>query len=266
MQDVQLIATDMDHTLLTEAGELPPDFGHTLDRIENAGIQFAIASGRPIYTLRKLFPEHYQKLVLICDNGGVIMDRGEIVAKNLLPNDAIQAMCAAVLAHSDGRPMICGIDGAVASTADQQYDDVYREFYHELRYVDDLRTWQGEADKLTIYLPNRDSEQVFEDVVKPQFGDQFSTAVSGPDWIDIMPKHVNKGTAMAAIGRRRGIGADAMMAFGDTFNDAQMLSYVKYGYLVANANPGMRQYAHLHTASNDEYGVVKVIDKVLAAQ
>lgn len=264
MLDVQLIATDMDHTLLTEAGELPPHFDQKLDALEQAGIQFAIASGRPLYTLKAIFPQHADRLVLISDNGGVIADRGEIVAKNLLPQNAIKAMVQTALSQTDVRPMICAVDGAIAPSSDRQYDGVYREFYHNLDYLDDLSQWQGEADKVTLYLPNGDAEQVFEDVIQPQFGDQFSAAVSGPVWIDIMPQNVNKGTAMAQIGELRGISAAHMMAFGDTFNDAQMLSYVKYGYLMANANPGMAPYAHYHTGSNDEYGVVQVLDQVLA--
>lgn len=266
MRDVQLIATDMDHTLLTEAGELPPHFDQKLDALENAGIQFAIASGRPLYTLKEIFPKHADSLVLISDNGGVIADRGQIVVKNLLPRDAILAMVQTALSHTDVRPMICAIDGAVAPSSDCQYDAVYREFYHNLDYLDDLSQWQGEADKVTLYLPNGDAERVFAEVIQPQFGDQFSAAVSGPVWIDIMPNNVNKGTAMAQIGKLRNITPDQMMAFGDTFNDAQMLSYVKYGYLMANANPGMAPYADLHTGSNDEYGVVQVLDQVLAAK
>lgn len=266
MLDVQLIATDMDHTLLTEAGELPPHFDQTLDALDQAGIQFAIASGRPLYTLKAIFPKHADSLVLISDNGGVIADRGRIVAKNLLPQAAIMQMVQTALSQTDVRPLICGIDGAIAPSIDRQYDSVYREFYHNLDYLDDLSDWQGEADKVTLYLPNGDAEQVFANVIQPQFGDRFSAAVSGPVWIDIMPQHVNKGTAMAQIGKLRHIAPEHMMAFGDTFNDAQMLSFVKYGYLVANANPGMAPYAHLHTGSNDDYGVVQVLKQVLAGQ
>ncbi|WP_390404339.1 HAD family hydrolase [Lacticaseibacillus jixiensis] len=266
MQEVKLIATDMDHTLLTEAGELPPYFGQKLDALAQAGVQFAVASGRPLYTLKELFAAHQAELVLICDNGAVIADHGQIVAKQLLPHAAIMAMVEAVTSQTDGHAMICALDGAVAASGDRPYASVYQEFYHNLNFMDDLSTWQGEADKVTIYLPNGDAEQVFKQVIAPQFGAQFSAAVSGPVWIDIMPKGVNKGTAMARIGALRNIAPSEMMAFGDTFNDKEMLSYVKYGYLVANANPGMAQYATYRTGSNEEYGVVQVIDQVLAAK
>lgn len=265
MQDVKLIATDMDHTLLTEAGELPPAFGDKLDALKAKGIQFAIASGRPLYTLKALFPKHHDQMVLICDNGAVIADHGQVIAKHLLPQATILDICATVTRQVNGHPLICGLDGAVGATADQQFDGVFREFYHRLTYRDDLQSWSGEADKVTIYLPDGNAEAVFEQLIKPRYGADFSAAVSGPVWIDIMPKNINKGTAMAQIGQRKAISADQMMAFGDTFNDAQMLSYVRYGYLVANANPGMAAYARYRTASNDDYGVVQVLDQVLGA-
>ena len=38
MEDIRLIASDMDHTLLTETSELPPDFHSYVDRLNQAGI------------------------------------------------------------------------------------------------------------------------------------------------------------------------------------------------------------------------------------
>ena len=53
MQNVKLIASDMDQTLLTSAGTLPPHFDRYLHRLGEAGIEFAVASGRPLYTLQE---------------------------------------------------------------------------------------------------------------------------------------------------------------------------------------------------------------------
>ncbi|WP_461223962.1 Cof-type HAD-IIB family hydrolase [Lacticaseibacillus suihuaensis] len=266
MKDIKFIATDMDHTLLTEAGTLPPHFGDYLDRLEALGIQFAIASGRPLYTLQNLFPDHKDRLTLICDNGAVVSHRGRILDKVLMPQAAYQDMASFVKAHTDGRPLVCGINAAIADEKDRQYDAVYREFYHNLTFVPDAAAWTGEADKVTIYLPNGDARATFDQQIAPRYGTRFSAAVSGPVWIDIMMKGVNKGTAIQAIGTKLGIAPSQMMAFGDTFNDAEMLSTVGYGYLVANAHPDMARFAKYRTASNNDYGVLKVLDQVIAAQ
>ncbi len=167
--------------------------------------------------------------------------------------------------ETDGLPLICGIDEAIGQTKDQQYDSVYREFYHQLSYREDLSSWTGEADKVTIYLPNGDAKAVFNDVIKPRFGQNFSAAISGPVWIDIMMPGINKGNGMRAIGKQMGITTDEMMAFGDNFNDAEMLKAVKYSYLVNNFAPGMEQYASYRTGTNEEFGVVQVLDQVIAA-
>ncbi|WP_225047234.1 HAD family hydrolase [Lacticaseibacillus kribbianus] len=265
MQNIKFIATDMDHTLLTEAGALPPHFEDYLDRLEALGIQFAIASGRPLYTLRNLFPRHKDRLTLIADNGAVVAHRGQILDKTLMPTADYQEIAQFVAANTDGRPLVCGLDAAIAAESDRQYDAVYREFYHNLDFVPDPAAWTGEANKVTIYLPKGDAQETFAAQIAPRYGARFSAAVSGPVWIDIMMKGVNKGTAIQAIGEKLGIATADMMAFGDTFNDAEMLATVGHGYLVANAAPGMEQYAKYRTASNAEYGVLQVLDQVIAA-
>ena len=54
MKNVKLIASDMDHTLLMENGKLPDGFFDYIDRLDEKGIRFVVASGRPMYTLRDI--------------------------------------------------------------------------------------------------------------------------------------------------------------------------------------------------------------------
>ena len=48
MKNVKLIASDMDHTLLMENGKLPDGFFDYIDRLDEKGIRFVVASGRPV--------------------------------------------------------------------------------------------------------------------------------------------------------------------------------------------------------------------------
>ena len=72
MQNVKLIASDMDQTLLTSEGTLPPHFDRYLQRLNQAGIEFVAASGRPLYTLQETFPHFTKQISLVCDNGGSV--------------------------------------------------------------------------------------------------------------------------------------------------------------------------------------------------
>ena len=51
MDHIGLIASDMDYTLLDENGQLPGGFAELFRALEEEGIYFAAASGRPLYTL-----------------------------------------------------------------------------------------------------------------------------------------------------------------------------------------------------------------------
>lgn len=266
MENVQLIATDMDHTLLTEKGELPPQIGDYIDALATVGVQFTIASGRPIYTLQTLFAEHKDQLAFICDNGGAVYLRGKNVYKSLIPTTDYRRMLRFTERAEGGHPLICGLDAAYIPKADHRFVPVYKTFYTNVKEVDDLSTVSAEADKFTIYFPENNSEDQYNQVYAPQFGNAYSVVVSGPDWVDIMNSGVNKGQGMRRLGAVLGVTTDQMMAFGDTFNDAEMLQTVKYGYRVANANPGIYPYANYVTGSNDDYGVLQVLDQVLAAK
>lgn len=265
LRDVRLIATDMDHTLLTEDSQLPPHFGDYLDRLAAVGVQVAIASGRPLYTLHTMFAQHQAQLAFISDNGGVIAARDEIISKNPLPTAAYQDMVRFMQTETAGFPLLCGLAGALGEQGTEQYDAVFREFYTNLDYVAGLANYVGPIVKVTIYLPAGDAQRVFDEQLQPRYGQDFSVAVSGDVWIDIMPKQVDKGLGMRLLGQKMGIGPEQMMAFGDNFNDAEMLATVKYSYLMANAKPAMRQFATYQTSSNEEYGVLQILDQVLAA-
>ena len=54
-----------------------------------------------------------------------------------------------------------------------------------------------------------------------------------------------------------------MMAFGDTYNDKEMLQTVKYSYLMGNADDDMLQYATYRADTNENYGVLQEIEKLL---
>ncbi|EPD09892.1 cof family hydrolase, partial [Lacticaseibacillus paracasei subsp. paracasei Lpp48] len=87
MQNVKLIASDMDQTLLTSAGTLPPHFDRYLHRLGEAGIEFAVASGRPLYTLQETFPHFSDQISMVCDNGGLVYSHGQLIGKSLIPEE-----------------------------------------------------------------------------------------------------------------------------------------------------------------------------------
>ncbi|MGC3955743.1 MAG: HAD family hydrolase [Propionicimonas sp.] len=265
MNSVRLIASDMDHTLLDGSGQLPPGFQDDLRRLEDAGIVFVAASGRPLYTLRAMFPES-DHIAFISDNGGTVTYRGEVLFQSLLPTASYQEMIELTLAQTTGVPMICGIESSYVWRGHLQHQAELRRFQTVIEFVDDLTQVDVPADKFTAHFADGSARHFYETVFQPAYGADFSVTVGGAAWTDVMNPGVNKGNALRVLADHLGLEHDQLMAFGDTDNDLEMLGSVHHSYAVSNADQAIHDIARFTTASNEEYGVTQVIRQVLAEQ
>ena len=84
-------------------------------------------------------------------------------------------------------------------------------------------------------------------------------AVSGDHWMDIMNQGVNKGSALQKLQKKLGITPEETMAFGDYYNDVEMLQQAAYSFVMENANPDLRPFGRYLAKSNREYGVAQAI-------
>ena len=265
MDHIRLIASDMDATLLDERSQLPPDFAETIRALAEQGILFAAASGRPLYTLETMFPELLEEIILIGDNGGAARWKGKDLFVSEMPAEGWRQLARSTKQAGDVG-LLCGLQAAYAEKRDERYDAVFKNFYTRVEYVDDLTAVEAAADKFTIYLPNDDSQEAFDrtyGAFHTGNGGAFSVAVAGRNWVDVMNPGVHKGAALARVGKLLGIPAASMMAFGDTYNDAEMLATAKYGFLMENGSEPLRAKVPFLAPSHRDYGVMQVLETVL---
>lgn len=263
MDRIRLIASDMDATLLDENSCLPEDFVPTVRALAGLGIHFAAASGRPLYTLEEMFPDLRQEMILIGDNGGAIRWNGEDLYTSEMPPEGWRALAQKTRQAGDAA-VLCGLESAYVERQYQQYDRVMKQFYTRVEYVDDLTAITAPADKFTIYLPRGNAQKAYDTLYGPACGTEFSVAVAGKNWVDIMNPGVHKGAALKILGQRLGIPESGMMAFGDTYNDAEMLHTARYGFLMENGSLPLRETVPFLAPPHWEQGVMQVLHKLLA--
>ena len=70
-----------------------------------------------------------------------------------------------------------------------------------------------------------------------RWGSRLTVVTGGPQWLDFMPKGVNKQKALRRLLELRGIQPEEVMVFGDNLNDTEMLEYAGVGAAVATAVP-----------------------------
>ena len=262
MDRIRLIASDMDATLLDEHSCLPPGFEQTVRALSAKGILFAAASGRPLYTLEAMFPTLLEEMVLIGDNGGAARWKGKSLFVSEMPAQGWRKL-ARITKRSGDVGLLCGLDAAYAEKQDAKYDAVFKNFYTRVEYVDDLTAVEAPADKFTVYLPADNAQEAYDTVYAAACGAEFSVAVAGKNWVDVMNPGVHKGAALAKLGAMLDIPRSSMMAFGDTYNDAEMLETAKYGFLMENGSRPLRERVPFLAPSHREYGVMQVLQRVL---
>ena len=71
---------------------------------------------------------------------------------------------------------------------------------------------------------------------------------SGMEWLDTIQEGVDKGSAMRALEKRFNVKPEEIMAFGDNYNDLEMLAEVKNGVAMENSPEAVKKLCPYRTA------------------
>ena len=88
------------------------------------------------------------------------------------------------------------------------------------------------------------------------------TCYSGSNFLEVISKYSSKGNSLKWICEKKGISLDNAAAFGDNFNDIEMIEYAGIGVAMANAEEMVKQKANYTTLSNEEDGVGNFLKNV----
>ena len=83
---------------------------------------------------------------------------------------------------------------------------------------------------------------------------------SEPFFLEIMPKNVDKAHSLQKLLNSVGLTSDSMICCGDGYNDLSMIEYAGLGVAMENAQPIIKESADFITRSNDEDGILHVVN------
>ena len=261
-KEIKLIATDMDGTLVNDAKEVPASFAPWV--LSHPDQQMVIASGRPYYTNEELFKEIKEHLIFIGDNGGLIYQRGQILAKAGITAEEAEFCLNLFKDEPLANPILCGASQAICHdpAGDQNFLKQLDTYYIKRRYVEDLdaEVNSDEIIKFTAYIEGGEAERIYRQL--PEMPGNLSAVLAGPEWIDIVNKDANKGAAMKKIANLKGIKKEETLAFGDYLNDLTMLEAAGTSYAMVNGHPDLKKIADHIAPSNNDEGVMQILRKL----
>lgn len=265
LDSIKLVATDMDLTLLADDKSMPAGVDERIDALAKNGVLFCAASGRPALALRESFPAHHQDMALVADNGASVYLRDELVYRDLIDRDLYHEVLALATATEGSVPVLCAFDDAYVLERDRCHEDVVSIYYRSITYVESFEELDVDSNKISIYFPGWDSKQKNDEVYSPAFASRLYLTCAGNEWLDFMNIGVDKGSGIRHLAQHLGIDLSEIAAFGDTYNDIPMLDIVGHSYVMANAAEHMHDHGKFLAPSNNEAGVLTVIDHIVDA-
>lgn len=267
----ELIAFDMDGTLLDSSKRVLPSSERAIADAADAGKTVAIASGRSPVMIEldqaSLGPVRYA----ICCNGTVLYDLEEhrVVSSASLPREAI---VAALDALGDEDAMIDVFQGrgffCQPSHVDRMPEfglGIYQPMYRATAWlVDDVRaTLLDPSESYQKFIFHLTSPEARERVVAAMAGVPVEMARSEVSSLEFSPQGVTKATGLLALADLLGIDRSATIAVGDADNDLDMLRAAGLGVAMGNANERAREAADVTVADNDHDGCAEAIRRFL---
>lgn len=82
-------------------------------------------------------------------------------------------------------------------------------------------------------------------------------------FIEIVPKGIDKAASIKVLIDKLNIPHENTIACGDGFNDLSMIKYAAVGVAMENAVDAVKENADYITASNNDDGIAKVVEKFI---
>ncbi|MDR2470971.1 MAG: Cof-type HAD-IIB family hydrolase [Treponema sp.] len=270
-EPVELIAFDLDGTILTAAKEITPRTREALRRARAAGIHLIPATGRQFFDIPAFIKEAASPF-LVANNGSQIyaMPEGDLIFEKVFDQEAALALLreareeealifaaheAVGIFDNRGRGYEAGLTDRIRSRGGWE---------HPMADLEALIREGKRIIKLVMLFEDTAKRNETWDRFRPR-GDLYVTSFA-PDNVEIMPVGINKGEALKMTAAKLGVPPERVMALGDSDNDREMLRFAGLGVAMANAPEDIRACARRVTLSCDEDGAAAAIEEVLASR
>lgn len=259
---VKLISVDMDGTFLNDDKEMSPEFDKVFKALKEKNVKFCAASGRQLASLKTVFDKYKDQMLFVAENGAVMEIDGQPIVNATLTREISDKFLARLKELDDMRILYCTSDYSYIDRTDDESMENARIYLPKFEIVKDVAHIEELPVKISVHSKNgyyNDFKLLVE-----EFSDEASICTSGFDWLDIVPKGTNKGTAIAKMQAMLGISPKETMAFGDQMNDLEMINQAYHSYAMDNAIDKIKQIARYTAPSNNEFGVVSTLKEVFA--
>jgi hypothetical protein len=249
---------------------VPPVTLEAIEDLRSSGVRFGLATGRDVCELNHIFAGESSAFSTgILSNGKKIFVDGELKSLTLIDHDGFVRLaeearhipntflCGYPLETDDTNPVWC-----FGATMDEIVP-FGKTFSFTGIALDEVPDEPIIGATIACSGPQ---EQLDETIARfAELTPQFDFAQPAPQWCDILPTGLNKGTALDMLISFLSLTKDEVMVFGDADNDLDLLMSVTNSVAVANATPAAKKAARWHVGACADHAVAAALHELAHA-
>ncbi len=266
--EYEILVLDLDGTLTNSEKKITPATRDALIKIQENGKKVVLASGRPTYGVLPL--AHELKLneygsYILSFNGARITDChshnllfNKTVPDGILPGlfEIVKEFPVDIITYTD--------DKIISGNTLTKYTELESRINHmpvvqSADFVGDI------SFPVNKYLLTGEPELIaqLKEKLTAKYHSYLNIYCSDPFFLEIMPQSIDKAYSLQKLLNSIGLTSDQMICCGDGYNDITMIEFAGLGVAMENAQPLVLESADYVTRSNNDEGVLHVIEKFM---
>ena len=262
---VKLLLADVDGTLVTQDKVLTDRAITAVHRLHDAGIIFAITSGRPPRGMAMLVEPLDLQTPIAAFNGGLLVDRDmKVIEQRVLPQHIVDPVAQLVASFKLDDWLYRGADWYVPK-ADGPHvaREAWTVKFEPKVMTGGLSGLTTDVAKLVGVSDDTGAVDKATTAVHDKFGDHVTAATSQPYYLDVTHPKANKGEVAKYLSGRYQVSPEEIATIGDMPNDVLMFAHSGLSIAMGQSSPEVKRAARRVTTSNSDEGFANAVERFI---
>lgn len=261
---IRLLLADVDGTLVTQDKVLTDQAVASIGRLRDAGVAFAITSGRPPRGMAMLVGPLQLTTPIAAFNGGLFANPDlSVIAQHTIPDELTPEVISLLDDHGVDVWVYRGADWFVRDPNGAHVDREKWTVKFDPTPIDSFDSLTDGVAKVVGVSDDHEAVERAVEAAQRRFGDHVSAARSQPYYADITHPDANKGRVVDYLSDHTGIPHEQIATIGDMPNDMLMFAQSGLSIAMGNASSEVQRAARRVTTSNEDEGFANAVARFI---
>lgn len=261
---IRLLLSDVDGTLVRKDKTLTNRTVQATHALHEAGIHFAVTSGRPPRGMAMLVEPLALEAPLAGFNGGLVVEPDmDVLEEHAIEDHLVPPAIRLLEASGLDVWAYRGNDWYVRDRDGPHVDRESHTLQFEPTVVDDFDTLGPGVAKLVGVSDDLDAVATAQRSITDELSEHVSAATSQPYYLDITHPLANKGAVVELLSRRYELPHEDIATIGDGRNDILMFARSGLSIAMGNAHEDVQHAARHVTTTNEDDGFANAVERYI---